>query len=165
MATVTERYRGGRPEHVRLTELHQSDTFPTATAGSDRLRREGREPTIVTCGVLVRESLQAAARLEEKADIDVAITDLRAFLPPDGETSLSVVENDRSLVVHEETRTGDAAGGIDVHVCGSAFEWLDAPILRMTAIDTPVPYSPVPGVRTLPWQRESVQACRYLAQY
>lgn len=75
------------------------------------------------------------------------ITGLRALLPVDEELFLcSVDDTDRLLVVHEDATSGGDAGGISMRVNEGAFEWLDAPVQRFTAIDAPVPYSPVPGV-------------------
>ena len=69
------------------------------------------------------------------------------------------------LVVHEDTRTGGVAGEIASMVCEEAFEDLDGPILRVTALDTPVPYSPPLEERFLPNVSEIVRVARELARY
>jgi 2-oxoisovalerate dehydrogenase E1 component beta subunit len=71
----------------------------------------------------------------------------------------------RVLIVHEDTRTGGIAGEIAIRISERAFEWLDAPILRVTAIDAPVPYSGSLEDYFLPQTDDIVTAARYLAAY
>jgi 2-oxoisovalerate dehydrogenase E1 component beta subunit len=76
-----------------------------------------------------------------------------------------VKKTSRVLVVHEDTRTGGIAGEIAMRVNEKAFEYLDAPIARVTSIDTPVPYAPPLEDYFLPQVADIVTACRYLAKY
>ena len=69
------------------------------------------------------------------------------------------------LVAHEDTRTAGFAGEIAMRVSERAFEWLDAPILRVTAIDAPVPFAAALEDHFLPDAGDIVAACRYLARY
>jgi 2-oxoisovalerate dehydrogenase E1 component beta subunit len=148
-----------------LRELLPPEDY-TIPLGEARLHREGRDLTIVTYGAMVHECLEASTRLEEEAGIDVEVLDLRTLLPLDEESILeSVRKTNRLLVVHEDTRTGGIAGEIAMRVSEKAFEWLDAPILRVTAIDTPVPYSPPLEDYFLPQLDDIMTACRYLAKY
>lgn len=134
--------------------------------GEARLHREGSDLTIVTYGMMVHESLKAAQQLADEDGLDIEVIDLRTLLPLDEEAIIeSVKKTNRLLVVHEDTRTGGIAGEIAMRVNEKAFEWLDAPILRVTAIDTPVPYSPPLEDYFLPQLDDIVTACRYLAQY
>src|SRR5690606_37769667 len=105
--------------------------------------REGSDLTIVTYAAMVHKSLEAADRLAEEDGLSVEVLDLRTILPID-EASIvaSVKKTNRLLVVHEDTRTGGIAGEIAMRINEKAFAWLDAPILRVAAIDAPVPYSP-----------------------
>lgn len=133
--------------------------------GRARLHREGTHVTIVTYGMMVHESARAAEELAREG-IDVEILDLRTLLPLDEDAIVdSVRKTGRLLVVHEDTRTGGIAGEIAMRVSEKAFEWLDAPMLRVTAIDTPVPYSPPLEDYFLPRVDDIVVACRYLAAY
>ncbi len=133
--------------------------------GHARMHREGRDVTIVTYGMMVHESTKAAEQLARDG-IEVEIIDLRTLLPLDEDAILdSVKKTNRLLVVHEDTRTGGIAGEIGMRVSEKAFEWLDAPMLRVTAIDTPVPYSPPLEDYYLPGVDDIVVACRYLAGY
>jgi 2-oxoisovalerate dehydrogenase E1 component beta subunit len=133
--------------------------------GRARIHREGRHVTIVTYGMMVHESQRAADTLAAEG-IDVEILDLRTLLPLDEDAIIeSVKKTNRLLIVHEDTRTGGIAGEIAMRVNERAFEWLDAPILRVTALDTPVPYSPPLEDYFLPQVDDVAQACRYLAKY
>jgi pyruvate/2-oxoglutarate/acetoin dehydrogenase E1 component len=144
--------------------LPQEDTV--VPLGRARTHREGRHVTIVTYGLMVHESMKAAEQLAAEDGIEVEILDLRTLLPLDEDAILdSVRKTNRLLVVHEDTRTGGIAGEIAMRVNEKAFEWLDAPILRVTAIDTPVPYSPPLEDYYLPQVADIVTACRYLARY
>ncbi len=134
--------------------------------GKARLHREGADLTIVTYGMMVHESLRAAEQLAAEDGIQVEILDLRTLLPLDEEAIIeSVKKTNRLLVVHEDTRTGGIAGEISMRVNERAFEWLDAPILRVTSVDTPVPYSPPLEDYFLPQVADIVAAARYLAKY
>ncbi|MEX0891283.1 MAG: alpha-ketoacid dehydrogenase subunit beta [Gemmatimonadota bacterium] len=134
--------------------------------GQARTHREGTDVTIVTYGNMVHESAKAAERLASEDGLEVEILDLRTLLPLDEDAIVaSVKRTNRLLVVHEDTRTGGIAGEISMRVNEKAFEWLDAPILRVTAIDTPVPYSPPLEDYYLPQVEDIVTACRYLARY
>jgi pyruvate/2-oxoglutarate/acetoin dehydrogenase E1 component len=133
--------------------------------GEARVVREGADLSIVTYGNMVHESRKAAEQLEEEG-IDVEILDLRSLMPLDEEAILtSVRKTHRLLVVHEDTRTGGIAGEIAMRVSEKAFEWLDAPMLRVTALDTPVPYSPPLEDYFLPQVDDILTACRYLKSY
>jgi pyruvate/2-oxoglutarate/acetoin dehydrogenase E1 component len=133
--------------------------------GRARTHREGDDVTIVTYGMMVHESARAAEQLAAEG-IELEIIDLRTLLPLDEEAILeSVKKTGRLLVVHEDTRTGGIAGEIAMRVSEKAFEWLDAPMLRVTSIDTPVPYSPPLEDYFLPRVEDIVVACKYLAAY
>src|SRR5687768_827157 len=114
----------------------------TVPLGRARLHREGSDLTIVTYGMMVHESQKAAEAAEAELDASIELIDLRTLLPLDEEAIISSVrKTNRLLIVHEDTRTGGIAGEIAMRVSERAFEWLDAPILRVTALDTPVPFS------------------------
>jgi pyruvate/2-oxoglutarate/acetoin dehydrogenase E1 component len=147
-----------------LREVLPSDDY-VVPLGEARLEREGTDVSIVTYGSMVHESRKAAERLADE-DISVEILDLRSLIPLDEEAILSSVQKtNRLLVVHEDTRTGGIAGEIGMRVSERAFEWLDAPMLRVTALDTPVPYSPPLEDYFLPQVDDIVAACRYLKAY
>ena len=126
---------------------------------------EGEDLTIVTYGAMVHKSVEAARTLKSDG-VSVEVIDLRTLLPLDEDTIVeSVKRTGKLLVVHEDTRTGGIAGEIAIRVSERAFEWLDGPILRVTAIDSPVPYSGSLEDYFLPQTDDVVKAARYLAAY
>jgi 2-oxoisovalerate dehydrogenase E1 component beta subunit len=151
-----------RAPFLRETLPQQDYVVPL---GEARVHRAGRDITIVTYGMMVHESQKAAEQLAADG-VEVEILDLRTLLPLDEAAILeSVRRTNRVLIVHEDTRTGGIAGEIAMRISEKAFEWLDAPVLRVTAIDTPVPYSPPLEDYFLPQVSDIVAACRYLAGY
>jgi 2-oxoisovalerate dehydrogenase E1 component beta subunit len=134
--------------------------------GKARTHREGKDITIVTYAAMVHKSEEAAEILEKEDGLSVEIIDLRTLLPLDEDAILeSVKKTNRLLIVHEDTRTGGIAGEIAMRVNEKAFEWLDAPILRVTALDAPIPYSPPLEDYFLPQTDDIVKAVRHLANY
>jgi pyruvate/2-oxoglutarate/acetoin dehydrogenase E1 component len=137
----------------------------TVPIGKAVVRREGDDVTIVSYAAMAHTAMEAAARLA-KEGIEAELIDLRTLLPLDGETILaSVKRTNRLLVVHEDTRTGGIAGEIAALVCEQAFSDLDAPIGRVTALDTPVPYSPPLEEYFRPNVEKVAAAARELAKY
>jgi 2-oxoisovalerate dehydrogenase E1 component beta subunit len=137
----------------------------TVPIGKAIVRREGRDLTILSYAAMAHVALEAAAVLA-KEGIQAEVIDLRTLLPLDRETILgSVKKTNKLLIVHEDTRTGGIAGEIAAIVCEEAFEHLDGPIARVTALDTPVPYSPPLEEHFLPNAEKVVAAARELAKY
>src|SRR6202167_3866318 len=148
----------------RLKEEMPASDY-TVPLGKAVVRREGRHITIVSYAAMAHVAMEGA-RLLAKEGIEPEVIDLRTLLPLDRETILdSVKKTNRLLVVHEDTRTGGIAGEIAAIVCESAFEDLDGPIARVTALDTPVPYSPPLEEHFLPNTAKVVAAARNLAKY
>jgi pyruvate/2-oxoglutarate/acetoin dehydrogenase E1 component len=113
----------------------------TVPLGKAAIPREGSDVTVVATGMMVHKALEAAAQLE-KEGVAVEVIDLRTLLPLDEETIIqSVSKTGKLLIVHEACRTGGMAGEIAAVVAKEAFGYLDAPIERITAPDTPVPFS------------------------
>jgi 2-oxoisovalerate dehydrogenase E1 component beta subunit len=148
-----------------LREVLPSEDY-VVPIGRARTVREGSDVTVVTYGAMVHKSVEAAERLETEDGVSVDVIDLRTLLPLDDETIVdSVKRTGKLLVVHEDTRTGGIAGEIAMRVSERAFEWLDGPMLRVTAIDAPVPYSAPLEDYFLPQVDDVVAAARYLAGY
>jgi 2-oxoisovalerate dehydrogenase E1 component len=136
------------------------DGHYTLPIGEARVAREGRDATVVTYGVGVSWALRAAAELAAE-QVELEVVDLRTLLPWDIETVVrSVKKTGRCLVLHEAPLTGGFGGEIAATVGRQAFEWLDAPVLRLGALDTPVPFARTleavysPEARLLPALRE-----------
>jgi pyruvate/2-oxoglutarate/acetoin dehydrogenase E1 component len=134
--------------------------------GKARIAREGADLTIVTYAATVWKALEAAEQLAVEDAISVEIIDLRSLVPLDEDAIMtSVRKTNRALVVHEDTRTGGFAGEITARINEQAFEWLDAPVLRVTAADIPLPYSPPLEDYVLPQTADIVHAARRIARY
>jgi 2-oxoisovalerate dehydrogenase E1 component beta subunit len=137
----------------------------TVPIGKAVVRREGRDLTILSYAAMAHVAVEASAVLAAEG-IEAEVIDLRTLLPLDRETILaSVKKTNRLLIVHEDTRTGGIAGEIAAIVCEGAFEDLDAPIARVTGLDTPVPYAPPLEERFLPNAEKVAAAARELAKY
>ena len=144
-------------------ELPEGDY--TVPLGKAAIRREGRDLTILSYAAMMYPALEAAEQLAGEG-IEAEVIDLRTLLPLDRETILaSVKKTSKLLIVHEDTRTGGIAGEIAALVCEGAFEDLDGPIARVTALDTPTPYSPPLEEHFLPNTAKIVAAARELAGY
>lgn len=134
--------------------------------GKARTAREGKDVSIITYAATVWKSLEAAEQLEREDGLSVEVIDLRSLAPMDDEAIIATVKKtNRVLLVHEDTRTGGMAGEITARINETAFEWLDAPILRVTAADVPLPYSPPLEDYVLPQTNDIVKAVRRLAAY
>ena len=134
--------------------------------GQAAVRREGRDLTLVTYAAMVQVCLDAAEQLEKEDGLSCEVIDLRTLLPLDQETILSSLrKTNKLLVVHEDTRTGGIAGEIAAMVMEEAFDQLDGPMMRVTSLDTPVPYSPPLEEYFLPNVAKVVKAARDLARY
>lgn len=133
--------------------------------GKARVAREGSDVSIVTYASTVWKALEAAEQLAAEG-ISVEVLDLRTLAPMDDEAIFRTVKKtNRLLVVHEDTRTGGIAGEITARVNETCFEWLDAPVLRVTAADIPLPYAPPLEDYVLPQTSDIVRAVRRLAAY
>jgi pyruvate/2-oxoglutarate/acetoin dehydrogenase E1 component len=134
--------------------------------GKARVAREGRDVSIITYAATVWKALEAADQLAAEDGISVEVLDLRSLAPMDDEAIVATVKKtNRVLIVHEDTRTGGIAGEISARINETAFEWLDAPILRITAADVPLPYAPPLEDYVLPQTADIVAGVRRLASY
>ena len=133
--------------------------------GKARVAREGNDLSIITYAATVWKALDAAETLEREHGLSVEVIDLRSLLPLDDDAIVATVKKtNRALIVHEDTRTGGIAGEISARINELAFEWLDAPVLRVTAADVPLPYSPPLEDYVLPQTADIVVAARKLAE-
>jgi 2-oxoisovalerate dehydrogenase E1 component len=113
----------------------------TIPIGRARLAREGRHATVVTYGVGVYWAVEAAEELAREGR-EIEVVDLRSLLPWDEEAVLSSVrKTGRALVLHEAPTTGGFGGEVASTIAERAFDHLDAPVARLGALDTPVPFA------------------------
>src|ERR1700674_5487237 len=137
----------------------------TVPIGKAIVRREGKHLTIISYAAMMHTSLEAAEALA-KEGIEAEVIDLRTLLPLDEETILqSVKKTNKCLVVHEDTKTGGIAGEIAAILCEKAFGDLDGPLMRVTSLDTPVPYAPTLEEYFLPNAKKVFSAAKELARY
>jgi len=133
--------------------------------GKAARRREGRDISIITYGAMVYVALDAAKELE-KEGIGVEVLDLRSLLPFDKDAVLeSVKKTSKVILLHEDTRTGGFAGELAALISEEAFDYLDGPIRRITAPDTPVPFSPPMEEFFLPKISDVLRVARELHAY
>lgn len=129
------------------------------------VRREGRDVSVLTYGAMVWTALEAARTLETEG-IDAEVVDLRTLFPLDEETILeSVARTSRAVVLHEATRTGGIGAEVAAVIAERCFECLDAPVVRVTAPDTPVPFAPALEEAFLPNAEKLCRALRVLVGY
>jgi len=115
----------------------------TIPLGEAVIRREGSDVTVVAIGNMVHTALSAAAKLD-KENINIEIIDPRCLAPLDENLIIeSVKKTEKLIIIDEEPKTGSAASEIAAIVAEKAIEHLDAPIKRVCAPNTPVPFSPV----------------------
>jgi 2-oxoisovalerate dehydrogenase E1 component beta subunit len=133
--------------------------------GKAAVRRQGNDVAVITYGAMVWTALEAARELE-KDGISLEVVDLRSLLPYDEEAVLASVRKcNKVILLHEDTRTGGMAGELAALIAEKAFQDLDGPIVRITAPDTPVPFSPPLEEYFLPNPRKVIEAARKLAEY
>jgi 2-oxoisovalerate dehydrogenase E1 component beta subunit len=133
--------------------------------GKARVHREGRHLSVITYGAMVHVAAEAAETLD-KEGVSMEILDLRTLLPID-ETAIleSVKKTSKAIVLHEATLTGGLGGEISARITEKAFEWLDGPVVRLAAPDTPVPYSPPLEDAFLPNVEKLLEKARRLMAY
>jgi pyruvate/2-oxoglutarate/acetoin dehydrogenase E1 component len=137
----------------------------TTPFGQARVHREGDDVPVVTWGAMVYTADEAAKQLESDG-VSIEIVDLRTIIPWDKASVLeSVRKTSKVLVLHEDTRTGGFGGEIAATIAEEGFEDLDAPVRRIGAPDTPVPYSPPLEKAFIPQVEDVAAALRDLAAY
>jgi 2-oxoisovalerate dehydrogenase E1 component beta subunit len=150
----------------RIKEQLPEDGDLLTPIGKAAIAREGKDLSIITYSAMLWKALEAADQLEKEDGLHVEVLDLRTLLPMDDEAILATVrKTNRVMVVHEDTRTGGIAGEITARINEGAFEWLDAPVLRVTAVDVPLPYAPTLEDFVLPQTADIVKVARRLASY
>jgi 2-oxoisovalerate dehydrogenase E1 component beta subunit len=137
----------------------------TVPFGEARTHREGDDISLITWGAMVYTADEAAQKLEGDG-VSVEILDLRTLAPWDKEAVLrSVEKTSKALVLHEDTLTGGFGAEIAATIAEEAFENLDAPVRRIAAPDTPVPFSPPLEKAFIPQVEDVVAGLKELAEY
>jgi 2-oxoisovalerate dehydrogenase E1 component beta subunit len=137
----------------------------TTPFGQARVHRPGEDAIVVTWGAMVHTANEAAGELQ-KDGFEVEVLDLRTIIPWDKERVLEGVRRtSKVLVLHEDTRTGGFGAEIAATIAEEAFEDLDAPVMRIAAPDTPVPFSPPLEKAFIPQVDDVVKGLRQLVEY
>jgi 2-oxoisovalerate dehydrogenase E1 component beta subunit len=135
------------------------------TIGEARVARPGDDISIITYASTMRLSLSVADTLAAEGT-SAEVVDLRTLIPLDIDTILaSVQKTGKALIVHEDNLTGGFGAEVAALVSQQAFEHLDAPVTRVAAIDTPIPFTPVLEREYLPTEEDILRAARDLAAY
>ena len=133
--------------------------------GKAAVRREGTDLSIITFGAMVHTALEAAQKLAAEG-VDAEVLDLRSLAPLDKDAVLTTVaRTSRALLLYEATLTGGIGGELAAIIAEDAFEYLDAPIVRIASADAPVPYSPPLEAAFLPSVEKVVTGAKRLVQY
>ncbi|MBE7641013.1 MULTISPECIES: pyruvate dehydrogenase complex E1 component subunit beta [Salegentibacter] len=141
--------KGEVPEEEYVLEIGKAD-----------IKREGSDVTIVSFGKIIKEAYKAAEKLAED-DISCEIIDLRTIRPMDHETIIESVKKTNRLVILEEAWPfGNISTEITYQVQSKAFDYLDAPIVKINTADTPAPYSPVLLKEWLPNSDDVIKAVK-----
>jgi len=134
----------------------------TVPFGQARIAHAGKDVTVVTYSRMVREALKATGTLETQG-ISAEVIDLRTLIPLDWETVIgSVKKTGRAVVVHEAYKKGGVGGDIASEIVARAFDYLDAPVMRIGAKDAPIPFSRPLEEAILPGPADIVEACKAL---
>ena len=134
----------------------------TTPIGKARIHKEGDDVTVVTWGAMVYTATEAA----DQIDASVEIVDLRSVMPWDKQAVLeSVSKTSKVLVLHEDTRSGGFGAEIAATIAEEAFEQLDAPVKRIAAPDTPVPFSPPLEKAFIPQVEDVAAGLKELVEY
>ncbi|MEP7211676.1 MAG: alpha-ketoacid dehydrogenase subunit beta [Acidobacteriota bacterium] len=149
----------------RLREELPDDDY-IVEIGKARTAREGKDLSIITFGAQVLNALDAAEELEKSDGLSVEVIDLRTLAPLDKAAILATVKKtNRVMILHEASLTGGIGGELSAIIAEEAFEWLDAPVIRVASIDSPVPFAPQMEDYYLPSLAEIIDAARKLAKY
>lgn len=149
----------------RLREELPDDDY-IVEIGKARVAREGNDLSIITFGAQVLNALDAAEELEKTDGLSVEVIDLRTLAPLDKPAILTTVKKtNRAMILHEASLTGGIGGELSAIIAEEAFEWLDAPVIRIASIDSPVPFAPQMEDYYLPSLGEITEAARKLAAY
>jgi len=156
-------------EHKRLYRWLK-DTLPeedyTVEIGRAAVRRAGEDVSIITYGAMVYRALEAAALCEAEGGPSIEVIDLRTLLPLDEAAIMATArKTGKVILLHEATRTGGLGGELAAQIAERAFEWLDGPVVRLGALDTPVPYAAALEDAFLPQVAQIRQAALDLTRY
>jgi pyruvate/2-oxoglutarate/acetoin dehydrogenase E1 component len=134
--------------------------------GKGTIRRPGKDMVVFTYGPTVSTAVDAAERISKEEGNETCVVDLRSLAPLDHELIIQCVkETGKVLILHEATRTGGVGAEVAAFIAEMAFGYLDAPIVRVASLDTPVPLAPPLEEAFLPTVEKVVAALRQLGRF
>jgi 2-oxoisovalerate dehydrogenase E1 component beta subunit len=149
------RIRGEVPDDDYVVEI-----------GKGEVKREGADITVITYGTTVHSALEAASILSREDAVEAKVVDLRSLVPLDTEMILEAAKaTGKVLIVHEDNLTGGIGAEIAALIAEHAFRSLDAPVSRLAALDTPVPFAPSLEEYVLPDTSKILAAMRALERF
>ncbi len=149
-------------EEVPAADQNGDDLVPI---GKARVVRKGRDLSVITYGAMVYVASEAAEILARDG-IEMEIVDLRTLLPLDRAAIAETLRRtNKVIILHEDTKTGGIAGEVTAIINEEVFDELDGPIVRITSLDTPVPFSPPQEEYFLPKVGDVVREARRLHSY
>jgi 2-oxoisovalerate dehydrogenase E1 component len=158
-------------EHKHLyRQVYNKSAYPgpdfMIPFGKAKVVKEGSDVTVVTCGAVVKRSLDAARIASERDGVSVEVIDLRSLNPLDMETiARSVKKTNRVVIAHEDSLSWGIGSEISARIASDLFEWLDAPVKRVASLDTWVAYAPQLEAVILPDPERVLAAVREVAAY
>ncbi|MBM2320281.1 alpha-ketoacid dehydrogenase subunit beta [Marivita cryptomonadis] len=154
-------------EHKILYKMkgHVPDGYYTTPIGKAAVVREGKDLTIVATSIMVHKALDAAETMAAEG-IDAEVIDLRTIRPMDRDTVLaSVRKTGRLICIYEAVKTLGVGAEVSAMVAESdAFDYLDAPIIRLGGAECPIPYNPELEKAVVPQVPDILEAARNLAK-
>ena len=134
--------------------------------GKGAVRREGDDIVLFSYGSTVQMALEAAEQIALEEGVQTRVVDLRSLQPLDSELILeSAKKTGKALIVHEDNLTGGIGGEISALIAEHAFQYLDAPVRRVAALDVPVPFAPPLEEYVLPHRAKILQTLRELSRF
>ncbi len=158
-------------EHKHLyRQVHNKGQYPgkdfMIPLGKANTVREGSDLTLVTCGALVKRSMDAAKVASEQHGIECDVIDLRTLSPLDMDTvAQSVKKTNKVLITHEDSLSWGLGSEIAARIADELFPWLDGPVRRVASLDTWVAYAPQLEDAILPQPSDVLAAILDLANY
>ena len=133
--------------------------------GKARIAIEGSDVSIITYGAMVHTATEAA-KILKGSGVSCEIIDLRTILPLDKKSIMnSVKKTNKVVILHEQTKTGGVGAEVSALISENCFDYLDGPIIRIAAPDTPVPYSAQMEEVFIPQPKEVINAVEKLMRY
>lgn len=133
--------------------------------GKAKVVKEGSDITVVSWGVSLWDAMLAAKKLESE-DYSVEVIDIRTIVPLDEETIFnSVKKTNKVIIIHEDTLFGGFGAEISARIADTCFQYLDAPVKRIAAKDSHIPYSPILENAVLPDRDEIYKGIKNLLKY